>query len=144
MKDKLSKLSILVVNFKYDLREDNDLVELTKDGEASEVFKNIPGLGIKFGLANPEENEYGGIYIFEDDTSLEAYLASPILKEWAENPDVSELTYKKKFPTPIGVLYQEEKPTYEDVLIKKIENAVKNNKKNINDLIKGTHTWEVT
>ena len=95
MKDKLSKLSILVVNFKYDLREDNDLVELTKDGEASEVFKNIPGLGIKFGLANPEENEYGGIYIFEDDTSLEAYLASPILKEWAENPDVSELTYKK-------------------------------------------------
>ena len=45
--------------------------------------------------ANPEENEYGGIYIFEDDASLEAYLASPILKEWAAHPDVSELTHKK-------------------------------------------------
>ena len=61
MKDSLSKLSILVVNFKYDLRPDNDLVELTKDGEAAEVFKNFPGLGMKFGLANPEENGYGGV-----------------------------------------------------------------------------------
>ena len=95
MKDSLSKLSILVVNFKYDLRPDNDLVELTKDGEAAEVFKNFPGLGMKFGLANPEENEYGGVYIFEDDASLEAFLASPILKEWGANPDVSAMTYKK-------------------------------------------------
>ncbi len=95
MKDRLSKLSILVVNFKYDLRDDNDLVDLTSDREAAEIFRNVPGLGIKFGLANPEENEYGGIYIFEDDASLEAYLASPILKEWAAHPDVSELTHKK-------------------------------------------------
>ena len=92
MKDRLSKLSILVVNFKYDLRDDNDLVDLTSDREAAEIFRNVPGLGIKFGLANPEENEYGGIYIFEDDASLEAYLASPILKEWAAHPDVNELT----------------------------------------------------
>jgi len=35
---------------------------------------------MKFGLANPEENEYGGVYISEDDASLEAFLASPILK----------------------------------------------------------------
>ena len=95
MKDRLSKLSILVVNYKYDLRADNDIVELTKDLEVAEVFKNFPGLGMKFGIANPEENEYGGVYIFEDDASLEAYLASPILKEWGKNPDVSELTYKK-------------------------------------------------
>ena len=39
-------------------------------------------LGMKFGLANPEENGYGGVYIFEDDASLEAFLASPILKEY--------------------------------------------------------------
>ena len=95
MEERLPKSSILVVNYKYDLRADNDLVEMTKDVEVAEVFKNFPGLGMKFGLANPEENEYGGIYIFEDDTSLEGYLASPILKEWAGNPDVSELTYKK-------------------------------------------------
>ncbi|MEE3233781.1 MAG: YdhR family protein [Candidatus Latescibacterota bacterium] len=95
MKANLSKLSILVVNYKYDLREDNDLVEATKDGEAAKVFRDFPGLGIKFGLANPEDNEYGGVYIFQDDASLEAYIESPILKEWAANPDVSELTYKR-------------------------------------------------
>ncbi len=95
MKDRLSKLSILVVNYKYDLRDDNDLVELTKTEEVADVFRNFPGLGAKFGLANPEENEYGGVYIFEDDASLEAFLASPILKEWGEHPDVSEVTYKK-------------------------------------------------
>jgi hypothetical protein len=95
LKNNLSQLSILVVNYKYDLREDNDLVEMCKDEEVSKVFRDFPGLGIKFGLANPEENEWGGVYIFKDEASLEADLASPILKEWAANPDVSELTYKK-------------------------------------------------
>tara|TARA_B100001250_G_scaffold414316_1_gene451916 strand:+ start:1116 stop:1523 length:408 start_codon:yes stop_codon:yes gene_type:complete len=95
LKTNLSQLSILVVNYKYDLREDNDLVEMCKDEEVSKVFRDFPGLGIKFGLANPEENEWGGVYLFQDEASLEAYLASPILKEWEANPDVSELTYKK-------------------------------------------------
>ena len=95
MKGKLSKLSILVVNYKYDLREENDLVEITKDGALSKVFKDVPGLGMKFGLANPDGNEYGGIYFFTNEESLDAFLASPILKEWAGNPDVSDLTYKK-------------------------------------------------
>ena len=80
MEERLFKSSMLVVNYKYDLRADNDLVEMTKDVEVAEVFQNFPGLGMKFGLANPEENEYGGVYISEDDASLEAFLASPILK----------------------------------------------------------------
>ena len=100
MEERLSKSSILVVNYKYDLRADNDLVEMTKDVEVAEVFKNFPGLGMKFGLANPEENEYGGVYIFQDDASLEAFLASPILKEWGQHPDVSGLTYKKYNTVP--------------------------------------------
>ena len=56
---------------------------------------------------------------------------------------LSEFTYMDKFPTPLGVLYEEKKLTYEDALVKKIDWAVENNKKNLNDLIKGTHTWEV-
>ena len=61
MEERLFKSSMLVVNYKYDLRADNDLVEMTKDVEVAEVFQNFPGLGMKFGLANPEENEYGGV-----------------------------------------------------------------------------------
>ena len=101
MKDRLSKLGILVVNYKYDLRDDNDPIEAGKNEEVAAVFRNFPGLGIKFGIANQDdENEYGGIYLFEDDASLEAFLASPILKEFSEHPDVSELTYKKYNAAP--------------------------------------------
>ena len=101
MKDRLSKLSILVVNYKYDLRDDNDPIEAGKNEEVAAVFRNFPGLGIKFGIANQDdENQYGGIYLFEDDASLEAFLASPILKEFSEHPDVSELTYKKYNAAP--------------------------------------------
>jgi len=95
MKDRLSKLSVLVVSYKYDLREDNDLIELSKDEDMLKIWSTIPGLGVKFALANPEENEYGGVYLFEDATALEAFLASSLLKEWAEHPDVSELKFKK-------------------------------------------------
>ena len=95
MKDRLSKLNVLVVRYKYDLREDNDIIELSKNEEMLKIWSTIPGLGVKFALANPEENEYGGVYLFEDDESLETFLASPLLKEWGEHPDVSELTFRK-------------------------------------------------
>ena len=95
MKDRLSKLNVLVVCYKYDLREDNDIIELSKNEEMLKIWSTIPGLGVKFALANPDENEYGGVYLFEDDESLEAFLASPLLKEWGEHPDVSELTFRK-------------------------------------------------
>ncbi len=41
MKDRLSKLAILVVNYRYDLRDDNDPIEASKDEEVarySETF----------------------------------------------------------------------------------------------------------
>ena len=91
MNERLSKLNILVVSYKYDLREDNDLIELSKDEDMLQVWSTIPGLGVKFALANTEENEYGGVYLFEDDAALEAFLDSPLLKEWGEHPDVSDL-----------------------------------------------------
>ena len=95
MIDRLSKLNVLVVRYKYDLREDNDIIELSKNEEMLKIWSTIPGLGVKFALANPDENEYGGVYLFEDDTALEAFLDSPLLKELGEHPDVSDLTFKK-------------------------------------------------
>ena len=64
MNDRLSKLNILVVTYKYDLREDNDLIELTKDESVLQTWSTIPGLGVKFALANTDENEFGGVYLF--------------------------------------------------------------------------------
>tara|TARA_Y100001968_G_C19453234_1_gene770246 strand:+ start:5223 stop:6233 length:1011 start_codon:yes stop_codon:yes gene_type:complete len=57
---------------------------------------------------------------------------------------LSELTYNKNFPTPLGVIYKEDKPTYEQLLMEKIDFAMKNKKESLEDLIKGTNTWTVS
>ena len=44
MKDRLSKLNVLVVRYKYDLREDNDIIELSKNEEMLKIWSTIPGL----------------------------------------------------------------------------------------------------
>ena len=55
-----------------------------------------------------------------------------------------DLTYQPQFPKPIGVLYQEDKTTYEDLLINQIEHA----KSRLPDtdfdkLIRSSHTWKI-
>ena len=55
-----------------------------------------------------------------------------------------DLTYQPQFPKPIGVLYQEDKTTYEDLLINQIEHA----KSQLPDtdfdkLIRSSHTWKI-
>ena len=57
---------------------------------------------------------------------------------------LSELTYNKKFPTPIGIIYKEDKPTYEDMLIKKISIAQSHRKGNLQSLLEDSHTWLVS
>ena len=46
MKDRLSKLNVLVVRYKYDLREDNDIIELSKN---EEMLKREPFIDIVIG-----------------------------------------------------------------------------------------------
>ena len=57
---------------------------------------------------------------------------------------LSELTYDANFPTPLGVIYKEDKPTYEQLLIDKIDIATKSRKIKLQELIKGTNTWKVS
>ena len=57
---------------------------------------------------------------------------------------LSDLTYQPEFPKPIGVFYEEEKPTYEDLLIAQIDNArSKMPDADFNKLIRSSHTWEI-
>ena len=57
---------------------------------------------------------------------------------------LSELTYNKKFPTPIGIIYKEDKPTYEDMLIEKISIAQSHRKGDLQSLLEDSHTWLVS
>ena len=58
---------------------------------------------------------------------------------------LSETTLDPDLPTPIGVLYREEKPSYDDMMVEQIESAVKTKGKgDLKDLLYAGHTWEVS
>jgi 2-oxoglutarate ferredoxin oxidoreductase subunit beta len=58
---------------------------------------------------------------------------------------LSDLTYQPEFPKPLGVFFEELKPTYEELLIKQIDNAKLNlPNANFDALIRESHTWEIT
>ena len=57
---------------------------------------------------------------------------------------LSELTYDKNFPTPIGVIYREEKPTYETMLHNQLSQVLKTRGKgDLDKLFNDSHTWKV-
>ena len=57
---------------------------------------------------------------------------------------LSELTHKDGFPTPIGVIYREDKPTYENLLYNQMDKAVNfQGEGNLNTLFLNGHTWKV-
>ena len=57
---------------------------------------------------------------------------------------LSEITYIPTLPVPIGILYKENKPTYEQMMNEQIAQAIES--KGIVDLKKliiGNNSWEV-
>ena len=57
---------------------------------------------------------------------------------------LSELTYEDGFPTPIGILYREDKSSYEEMMMEQIDNAkLQKGKGKLDKLFHEGHTWEV-
>jgi len=58
---------------------------------------------------------------------------------------LSEITLDPNLPTPIGVLYKEDKPTYDDMMMEQMESALETKGKgNLKDLLHTGHTWKVS
>ena len=58
---------------------------------------------------------------------------------------LSEMTTDGNLPTPLGVLYKEEKATYEDMMVDQIKLArEKTGKVDLQKIISGSNTWEVS
>ena len=53
------------------------------------VFLEVPGLLGKTWLADPATKTYGGVYAFVDRQSLEAYLASDIMRSMRADPHLN-------------------------------------------------------
>ena len=57
---------------------------------------------------------------------------------------LSEITYIPDLPVPIGILYKENKPTYEHMMNEQIQEAIDSKGKgSIEKLIIGHNSWEV-
>jgi len=58
---------------------------------------------------------------------------------------LSEITYIPELPVPIGILYKEDKPTYEAMMNEQIQEAInKNGSGNLEKLIIGNNSWKVS
>ena len=85
-------VKVLQINFKFkipsaDLK--NGLAPFVNDIAA------VSGLRWKIWIMNEQENEAGGIYLFDDEDSMQAYLEGPIIAGLKTNPALSDISAKQ-------------------------------------------------
>ena len=57
---------------------------------------------------------------------------------------LSEITYIPELPVPIGILYQEDKPTYEKMMAEQIQEAMQSKGKgDLEKILLGNNSWDV-
>ena len=61
----------------------------------AEQFAAVDGLHWKIWMINEAESEAGGIYMFEDEASLNALLEGPLAAQVTGHPALSEFSVKK-------------------------------------------------
>jgi hypothetical protein len=58
-------------------------------------FAEVDGLRWKIWMINEDESEAGGIYMFDDEESLNALLESPLAAQVINHPALSDFSVKK-------------------------------------------------
>ena len=85
------KEKILQLNFKFNVSKadyENAVTPL------AENFAAVPGLRWKIWLMNESENEAGGIYLFNDESSLQTFLEGPLAAGVKSHPALSDMSAK--------------------------------------------------
>jgi hypothetical protein len=83
---------LLQLNFKFSVTGDE--YEEAVSPLASD-FAALDGLIWKIWMINEEEGEAGGIYLFEDASSVQAYLEGPLAAGVISHPALSEFSVKQ-------------------------------------------------
>jgi hypothetical protein len=83
---------ILQINFTLNVpaSEYGDLAR-----SVAQVFADVPGLHWKIWLLNEATQEAGGIYHFENQASLDAYLNGPLAAQVKALPAIREVSVKQ-------------------------------------------------
>jgi hypothetical protein len=82
---------ILQINFKFSIPPaEYEQAVAPLAGAVAET----PGLAWKVWLINAADREAGGIYLFDDEASMQAYLGGPIVAGVKSHPALSDITAK--------------------------------------------------
>ncbi len=82
---------ILQINFKF------SITKAEYEEAASSLagaFAGVDGLRWKIWILNEAEKEAGGIYLFNDESSLNAFLSGPLAEKVKSHPAFSDMTAK--------------------------------------------------
>lgn len=83
---------LLQINLKYNVPSK----DLKKEFESLvNDIAAVQGLRWKIWILNEQENEAGGVYLFEDKDSVQAYLEGPIVAGLKAHPALSEISVKQ-------------------------------------------------
>jgi hypothetical protein len=85
------EMSILQINFKLNVAP----AEYRKIcSSVAQPIADVPGLMWKVWTLNEQDGEAGGIYLFQDKQSLDAYLSGPIIRQIKSLPHLREISAK--------------------------------------------------
>jgi hypothetical protein len=58
----------------------------------ADAFAAVPGLAWKVWLLNPQTRQAGGIYLFESEEALDAFLDGPLVEGMRNHPAIVDVT----------------------------------------------------
>lgn len=82
---------ILQINYKFNV-SGADLAQALLP--VAQPIGDTPGLRWKIWLMNEPAGEAGGIYLFDDEAAVNAFLGGPIVVAFQANPAVSDISAK--------------------------------------------------
>lgn len=82
---------ILQINFKFDLSK-SEYEEVA--GQLAQSFAELGGLRWKIWIMNAAEREAGGVYLFDDEASVQTFLNGPLAAQVKSHPSLSDLSAK--------------------------------------------------
>ena len=84
--------TVLQINFKFNVSP----AELAEGfAPLAEPIAKVPGLRWKIWSLNEDTSEFAGIYLFDDQESLQAYLEGPIIAQVSAHPALSDISAKQ-------------------------------------------------
>lgn len=85
-------MHVKIINF--------NLVDMTEEGyreacdQLAPAFAALPGLRAKVWLCDPSSNTYGGVYLFADRESADAYAASELFQTVGAFPNFANISVR--------------------------------------------------